>query len=96
MKCNVTHKTIKIFSTNAAGLLSGKLESLRSQVIATGANIVTIQETHSLRKGKIKMPAGFVIFEAIRQAKHRGKMCAISQDLKPKLIEEYNTHLNYW
>ena len=89
-KSNMSTQTIKVFSTNAAGLLSGKLESLRSQVIATGANIVTIQETHALRKGKIKMPAGFVIFEAIRKAKQGGTMCAISQDLKPNLIEEYN------
>ena len=32
----------------------------------------------------------FVVFEAIRTAKHRGTMCAIHEDLSPKLIEEYN------
>ena len=90
MKSNVTSKTIKIFSTNAAGLGSGKVNSLRSEVMATTSNIVTIQETHSLRKGLIKMPVGFVTFEAIRKAKHGGTMCTIHEDLNPKLIEEYS------
>ena len=90
VKSNVTSKTIKIFSTNAAGLGSGKVNSLRSEVMATTSNIVTIQETHSLRKGLIKMPVGFVTFEAIRKAKHGGTMCTIHEDLNPKLIEEYS------
>ena len=90
MKSNVTSKSIKIFSTNAAGLVSGKVNSLRSEVLATASNIVTIQETHSLRKGLIKMPVGFVTFEAIRKAKHGGTMCTVHQDLNPKLIEEYS------
>ena len=90
VKTNVAGKTIKIFSTNAAGLVSGKLNSLRSEVVATAAKIVTIQETHSLRKGLIKMPVGFVTFEAICKAKHGGTMCAIHKDLNPKFIEEHN------
>jgi hypothetical protein len=36
------------------------------------------------------MPQGFVVFEAIRKAKHGGTMCAIREELNPKLIEEYN------
>ena len=36
------------------------------------ANIVTVQETHSNRKGRILMPRQFVVFEAIRKAKCGG------------------------
>ena len=70
--------------------MKGKVESLKSEVEATEANIVTIQETHSTKKGKINMPVGFVVFEAIRKAKHGGTMCAIREELNPKLIEEYD------
>ena len=84
------NKVIKIFSTNAAGIKSGKAESLVNEVKATGANIVTIQETHSIRKGRIKMHNSFVIFESIRPRKHGGTLCAIHEDLSPKLIAEYN------
>ena len=66
------------------------MESLRSEVKAAAANIVTIQETHCTRKGRIQMPNGFVTFEAIRKAKHGGTLCAIHEDLSPKLIEEYS------
>ena len=51
---------------------------------------MTVQETHSNRKGRILMPRQFVVFEAIRKAKCGGTMCAAHEDLKPKLIEEYN------
>ena len=80
---------IKIFSTSAAGILS-KGESLVNEIHATSANIVTVQETHCTRKGRIKMHPSFVIFEAIRKAKHGGTMCAVHDDYSPKLIEEYN------
>ena len=83
-------KTIKIFSTNAAGVVTGKLDSLVAEVSATNANIVTVQETHSNRKGKVVMPTHFVVFEAIRPAKNGGTLCAVHEDLNPKLIEEYN------
>ena len=89
-KNNSVGKNIKIFSTNAAGIVSGKAESLVNEVNVTGANIVTIQETHSIRKGRVKLHSSFVIFESIRKAKHGGTMCAVHEDLKPKLIEEYN------
>ena len=36
------------------------------------------------------MPVGFVVFKAIRKAKYGGLMCAIREELNPKLIEEYN------
>ena len=92
MYINVISKpstTITIFSTNAAGLVKGKMDSLISEVKAIKANIVTIQETHSMRKGKIIMPEGFVVFEAIRKAKHGGTMCAVHSEPYPKLIDIY-------
>ena len=73
-------QTIKIFSTNGAGVINGKVDSLNSEIKAAAANIVTIQETHCTRKGRIQMPVGFVTFEAIRKAKHGGTLCAIHQD----------------
>ena len=68
------NQNINIFSTNAAGLINGKMDSLRSEIVSTASNIVTVQETHSLRKGMINMPVGFVVFEAIRKARHGGTM----------------------
>ena len=70
--------------------MTGKLDSLVAEVKATNANIVTVQETHSNRKGKVVMPKHFVVFEAIRPAKNGGTLCAVHEDLNPKLIEEYN------
>ena len=87
---NAVVKHIKMFSTNAAGLVNGKVQSLNSEVKATSSNIVTIQETHSVRKGRIKIPDGFVIFESIRKAKHGGTLCAVQEDMNPRLIDEYN------
>lgn len=81
---------LKIFSTNAASLINGKLESLKSEVIATQANIVTLQETHSNKKGKIKIP-NFVVFEAMRPKKGGGTLIAVHDNLEPKLIEEYKS-----
>ena len=60
-------KTITMYSTNGAGVVKGKVESLKSEVQTTAANVVTLQETHSDRKVKIIMPTGFVTFEAIRK-----------------------------
>ena len=84
-----TNTNIKIFSTNAAGVVNGKMHSLTNEIKGTQANIITIQETHSNRKGRIVMPDGFVTFEAIRKAKHGGTMCAVHQNFNPKLIETY-------
>ena len=55
-------KNITMFSTNAAGIKSGKADSLVNEVKATGANIITLQETHSVRKGRIKLHSSFVTF----------------------------------
>jgi hypothetical protein len=83
-------RNIKLFSTNGAGVKNGKVQSLNAEVKSTGANIVTIQETHCTQKGKIKMDKDFVTFEAIRTRKGGGTMIAAHKDLTPKLIEEYN------
>ena len=81
---------LKLLSTNAAGIINGKIDSLKSEIICTKANIVTIQETHCRKKGKIQIP-GFVVFESIRTKKGGGTLIAAHEDLNPKLIEEYNT-----
>ena len=85
-----TSKTIKMFSINAAGVVTGKQASLNSEVNATQANIVTLQETHSTRKGKVTMPGEFVVFEAIRREKNGGTLIAVHDSLNPKLINEYD------
>ena len=79
---------LKLFSTNGAGVVGGKVNSLKSAVRDVTANLITIQETHCRRKGKILID-DFVIFEAIRKAKGGGTLIACHEDLKPKLIEEY-------
>ena len=59
---------LNIFSTNAAGLVNGKMESLRSEVQNMKSNLITVQETHFRKKGKFKIP-NFIIFESIRAKK---------------------------
>ena len=87
---NKVHQSVlKIFSTNAAGLVNGKIDSLKSEVINTGANLVTVQETHFRKKGKLKLP-DFISFEAIRTKKGGGTLIAAHVDLNPKLIVEYS------
>ena len=54
----------------------------------TEANIVTVQETHAKRKGKIQL-SDMVSFEAIRKAKAGGTLIAVHSSLNPKLIEVY-------
>ena len=81
---------LKIFSTNGAGVIRGKIKSLHEEVKHTQANIVTLQETHCTLKGKMQMDPSFVVFEAIRKKKGGGTMIAINQDLNPKLVEEYS------
>ena len=59
---------LNIFSTNAAGLVNGKIDSLKSEVKNMKSNIITVQETHFRNKGKLQIP-NFVCFEAIRTKK---------------------------
>ena len=79
---------LKVFSTNGAGVVGGKISSLRAQVKLTEANMVTVQETHAKRKGKIKLP-DMVVFEAIRKTKGGGTLIAGHSSLNPKLIDVY-------
>ena len=55
MNNHVTSKALKIFSTNCAGVVYGKLDSLKSKVKSTEATVVTVQETHCRRKGRIQI-----------------------------------------
>ena len=81
--------SLKLFSTNAAGLVKGKLDSLKAEVANSQANLVTIQETHCHRKGKVQLQ-DFVTFEAIRSKKGGGTLISAHKNLNPKLIEEYS------
>ena len=83
-----TSATLKIYSTNGAGVVGGKIKSLKSAVKQTNANLVTIQETHSKRKGRIQIE-DHIVFEAIRKAKGGGTLISGHKDLNPKLIEQY-------
>ena len=87
--CKVKSKPLKLFSTNGAGVVYGKIDCLVSEVKATGSTAVTVQETHCRRKGRIQFE-DMVVFEAIRAKKGGGTLCAIQKDLNPKLVEEYN------
>ena len=89
MNNHVTSKALKIFSTNCAGVVYGKLDSLKSEVKSTEATVVTVQETHCRRKGRIQID-NMEVFEAIRTKKGGGTMCAVHKELNPKLIEEYS------
>ena len=84
---------VKLFSTNGAGIKNGKVDSLNAEVRSTKCNIVTIQETHSTQKGKIKMDKEFVIFESIRKKKGGGTLIAA---LTPNLLRSIVTILNFW
>ena len=81
---------LKIFFTNAASIINEKIDSLKSEIICTKTNIVTLQETHSSKKGKIQIP-NFLVFEDIRPKKGGGTLIAVHEDLEPKLIEEYDS-----
>ena len=82
-------KSLVIFSTNAAGL-NNKMDSLKSELIATEATIFTIQETHYKIEGNLKVE-GFEVFEAIRKTKEKGGTAiGVKKDMDPVLIEEYS------
>ena len=73
---NSTSKSHKLFSTNGAGVIKGKVVSLKNEVKATCATVVTIQETHCTHKGRIQIE-GIVVFEAIRTKKRwRHNVCS--------------------
>ena len=82
-------KVIKMLSTNAAGLVKGKVKSLLEAIEYHNPNIIFIQETYFIRKGRFKLN-NFTVFEAIRDTKCGGTMIVIKNDLNPKLVNEYN------
>ena len=45
--------SLEIFSANGASLRNGKMDSLNEEVRAIQSNIMTLQETHFTKKGKI-------------------------------------------
>ena len=61
-------KKLKLFSTNGAGVVGGKVESLKSEVKHTQCNIVTLQETHCKVKGKIQLE-NFVVLKLSEKKK---------------------------
>ena len=80
-----------MFSANAAGCVR-KIESLMDNIKHTDAAVVTLQETHFKKKGKLndKLP-DYQIFEAIRKKQKGGTLIAIHKALDPILIEEYSS-----
>ena len=79
-----------IFSANGAGVIT-KIPSLVSSVNELGAGIITLQETHFTRKGKLADKLGdFEMFEAIRKKQKGGTLIGVHKSLDPILIEEYS------
>ena len=83
--------TVKMLSANAAGC-ANKMQSLVDNVKNIDAAIITLQETHFNKKGKMneKFP-DFEVFEAIRDKVKGGTAVIVHKSLKPVLIEEYST-----
>ena len=79
-----------MFSANAAGC-GNKIQSLVNNIGELEAAIVTLQETHFVKKGKLNEKLkDFEIFEAIRTKVKGGTAIAVHKSLKPMLIEEYS------
>ena len=89
-KKNPVANNIPIFSANGAGVIN-KVQSLVNNVTNIGAGIITLQETHFRRKGRLndKLP-DFEIFEAIRKKQKGGTLIAVHKGLDPVLIEEFS------
>ena len=59
--------------------------------MCVGAGIVTLQETHFKKKGKLNEKLeNFEVFEAIRKKRNGGCLIAAHKSLEPILIEEYS------
>ena len=87
---NKVNKLVHMFSANAAGC-ANKMKSLVNNIKTLDAAIVTLQETHFLRKGKLNSELdNFEVFEAIRKKSKGGSAIAVHKGLKPVLIEEYS------
>ena len=88
-KTKVT-KSLPIFSANGAGVVT-KIQSLLNNITELGAGLITLQETHFARKGKLNGKiCDFEIFEAIRKKQKGGTLIGAHRSLDPVLIEEYS------
>ena len=74
-------------STNAAQL-KGKMNSFKSEILASNIGLFTVQETHFASKGKVRIE-NFETFEAIRKKDKGGTIIGVHKALNPVLIEEY-------
>ena len=89
VKNNVV-QNVPIFSANCAGLVN-KIQSLVNNVTHLGAGVITLQETHFKRKGRLNDKLNdFEIFEAIRKKQKGGTLIGVQKNLDPILIEEYS------
>ena len=77
-----------MLSANAEGLKS-KVESLKNEIICQNVAIFTIQESHFMKKGKLKID-NFETFEAIRKKQKGGTIIGINKALSPMLINDYS------
>ena len=89
-KTNNVHNVVKMFSANAAGCVT-KTQSLIDNIKKLDAAIITMQETHFVKKGKLSEKLEqFEVFEAIRNKVKGGTLIAVHKALNPVLIEEYS------
>ena len=83
-------QSVPIFSANCAGAVN-KIQSLVNNVIHLGAGIITLQETHFQKKGRLNGKLkDFEFFEAIRKKHNGGTLIGVHKGLDPVLIEEYS------
>ena len=88
-KSQVT-KCVPIFSANGAGVVT-KVQSLLHNISELGVGLITLQETHFTRKGKLNGKiVDFEIFESIRKKQKGGTLIGAHKSLDPVLIEEYS------
>ena len=87
-----TVQCVPIFSANGAGVIN-KLQSLVNIVNTLEVGIITLQETHFKRKGKLNGKINdFEFFEAIRKKEKGGTLIGAHKSLDPILIEEYSEY----
>ena len=75
-------------TANAAGMKL-KAQSIINIINNQNIGIFTLQETHFLKKGKLKLQ-GWQTFESIRKMKGGGSMIGAHESLNPILINEYS------
>ena len=77
-------------SANGAGCIN-TIQSIVNNVNDLGAGIITLQETHFKKKGKLNQKMDdFEFFEEIRKKMKGGTLIGVHKSLDPVLIEEYS------